>query len=362
MRISDNYFFNTFKQRQQNSLGNMTTVSNQLASGRKIQDSFDNSSIYTDVMRLDYEEATMEQVKTSTSKGEQYVQNTDSVLTQLTDSLDQFKQKLIQASNQSNSQTSLDAIAKDLKGLRNHMVSLANTSINGQYIFSGSALQTKPITDSGDYQGNDQIMNTVLGFGVELPYNIDGESLFLGRDTDYKKIISTNVGMKNEILLHPLDDNIAPKEEYLTLEHTVRDMFGDSDRDDTNDSDAVFYISGRKSDGETFGIKLQEAPSTTIKTLLEDIGALYGNTDDTKYVNVELNKHGQIEITDLKNGNTVLDFSMVGAKDLKAGASTVGDADQADMNDLLKQVNVDIKTFTKSNFHPSKVTSTVSSS
>lgn len=44
---------------------------------------------------------------------------------------------------------------------------------------------------------------------------------------------------------------------------------------------------------------------------MENIGALYGNTPNNKVVEVSMNDSGQIQITDLKQGNNKLDFHAV---------------------------------------------------
>ncbi|MBE9857022.1 hypothetical protein G6W43_07170, partial [Campylobacter concisus] len=42
------------------------------------------------------------------------------------------KTKVVQAASDVHSTTSLEALANDLQGIKNHLVNIANTSINGQ--------------------------------------------------------------------------------------------------------------------------------------------------------------------------------------------------------------------------------------
>jgi len=188
---------------------------------KKIQNSFENSGIYVDTMRLNYEVSTLDQVKKVSSKAQTFANNTDATMNQFTDTLVKFKSKLIQSANATNSTTSLNAIANDLQSMKDHMVSIANTSINGQFLFSGTALDVKPISSNGTYKGNGGNLNALIGSGVKLPYNIDGKSLFLGKDSDYSKIVSTNVVKYNQTTLSTSGNKV-----YLKSNDTIQDLVG----------------------------------------------------------------------------------------------------------------------------------------
>ncbi len=360
MRVTNALFYTNAANNYQRNMQELFKVNTQISSGMKIQNSFEDNSIYVDTMRLNYEIATLEQVKESSSKAQTYTNNTDSILNQFIDSLDRFKTKMIQASSEINSTTSLEALANELSFLREHMISLGNTSINGQFIFSGTSFTIKPIDADGNYRGNDGTMEALIGAGVKLPYNVSGQDLFLGQNSDYHRVLSTNVKMLNQIELHP-SGNGLPVEVYLNENNTIRDMVGDSDSDSSNDPNTIFYLSGRKSDGETFSKQLELSSSSKISDLLEKIGHEYGNTSTNKVVDVVINDHGQIEIKDLNSGRAFLEMHIFGAIDRDATAGTAGNASQADIDDLLSLPNIDIIEFNNSNFKTSITATTISS-
>lgn len=356
MRVTNSLLYSSSIQNQQTSLKKLYDIDKQISSGMKIQDSFENSGIYVDTMRLNYEIATLEQVKETSSKAKTFSQNTDTTMNQFTEAISQFKTKLVQASNTVNSSTSLGAIADELQGLRDHMVSLGNTSINGQFIFSGSSLLQKPLESDGTYKGNSDSLNAIIGSGVELPYNINGQSLFLGLDSDYNKVVSTNITMYNQSKLNPnlmttVTSNTASSKVYLSDSDTIRDMIGDTNNVSTDDPNAVFYLSGRKSDGSTFSTVIETNTSSKVSSLLENIGSAYGNTASNKVVDVSLNVNGQIEVKDLKPGSQLLEMNIFGAIDRSATAGATGNAKQIlNVDNLLVAPNVDIIAFNKSNF------------
>lgn len=355
MRITNSLLFNTSIRNYRNATERMYSVNQQIDTKLKIQNSYENTSVYIDAMRLNNEIETLQQSSDSSSKAKTFADNTDTALTSFSEKLDQFKSKLNQASTSSNSPTSLQALANDMQGIRDYLVNLANTSINGQFLFSGSALSQKPVNSDGTYNGNAESLTAMVGSGVELPYNISGQSLFLGKDTDYNRIVSTNVTMYNQSKLNPsimtADQNATSSKVFLKDTDTIRDLVGDKNNVSTDDPKAVFYLSGKKSDGKTFSTTIEMDTSSKVSDLLQSIGNAYGNTATNKLVDVSMNARGQIEVKDLKSGNQLLEMNIFGAVDRSALPGTTGNAKQImNVDNLLTKPNIDIIAFNKSNY------------
>lgn len=366
MRVTNQLFFNNTRNNYQTSMKGLFATNQQLATGLKIQHNFENTGVYVDAMRLDYEATTLAQVKQTSTKAQTFANNTDKALSQFSSTLDQFKVKLVQSANDgAMSDTSREALANDLEALKTHLMNIANTSINGTFLFSGTATGTKPIGTDGAYNGNGESLNALVGSQVQLAYNIDGQSLFLGSSGDYSKKVSTNMPMFNLTKLHPgiMQDNEGEvsTEVYLKTTDTIRDMVGDTDADTTNDPNTMFYLSGVNSYGEAFNTKIEMTSDASVEDLLERIGHAYGNTSTNKVVHVELNDHGQIEVTDLRKGSNQLEFHLFGAVDRSAAAGTAGNADVTNLDTLFTQPNVDIVEFMRSDFKADAAASTVAS-
>ena len=315
MKFTNNYDYQT-------NMKALHKLNTQISSGLKIQNSFEDSSVYNDGMRLDYEVATLEQVQTATSKAQHFSKNTDKALGEFKQQLENFKTKLVQGANEIHSQTSREAIANDLQGIKNHLVNIANTSINGQFLFAGSAINTKPINgDTNEYFGNAQAMKAVGGAQVNLTYNQNGQELFLGKDGDYNKKITSNTMLKAQNL-----DN-RNKTVYIDSEHKMRDLIGfkyvKDEKTLTNQDftgtgarefqKTTFFLQGKKPNGTSFTSKFKMTSDASINDLLEKIGTEYGNTPTNKVVEVTINNQGQINVKDLSKGNQVIDFHMIAA-------------------------------------------------
>lgn len=310
-----------------------------LSAHMKITKPYEDVGIYVDATRLDYEATTLEQIKEATTKASEFAKNTDQTLNDFADTLDSFKVKLIQAANSGeHSTTSRVAIANDLKAMRDQLVSISNTAINGQYLFSGTAVDTKPISADGTYNGNGNNIEVLAGSNLTVPFNIPGEGLFLGRDNDYAKQVTTNITLINK---HEELNPQTVNEEYMRLTDEIYKFIGTDYRtsakitadgkmnyttDFTRDKVAalpptVFFMQGQRPSGESFSTKFELSAGAKVSDLLEQMGRAMGNTDTNKVVEVSINKDAQIQMTNLQNGNEMMSFSIFGLTEQQGTAA-----------------------------------------
>ncbi|HHP0338424.1 TPA: flagellar hook-associated protein FlgL [Campylobacter lari subsp. concheus] len=323
MRISNQYNYYTSIQNYTDGQSLLNKYNLQLQTGQLIQHSWENANIYINGSRLEYEMANIGQIIQGTQAAQEMAKNTDTALKNITELLEKFKTLLVKASSDGNSQTSREAIAKELKLVRDSIVNIANTSINGQYLFAGSNTATKPFDKYGNYTGNKDNIFVVSGAGTQIPYNIPGWDLFFKPDSNISKIISTNVSMidgRYDVNSNPEQKKYLDEESkfsYLIGQNYVQNGPLDPDKDfDYADSKLPFpsssmYIQGVRPDGTSFKATINVGPEDKIGDVLENIGKLYGNTDANKVVEVTMNDSGQIEIKNLQEGNSSLDFHAV---------------------------------------------------
>lgn len=137
--------------------------------------------------------AAISRLKSTLSRQDNYTQALDTVqarldvesttLTSAGDILVRIKELAVQANNGTQGTTSRQAIATEMKGLRDQLLSLANsTDSQGNYIFSGSKVSTPPfIQDTGgkvSYQGDQTRMNVMVGEQRSIPINRPGTNAF----------------------------------------------------------------------------------------------------------------------------------------------------------------------------------------
>ncbi|MDK9694037.1 MAG: flagellar biosynthesis protein FlgL [Sulfurimonas sp.] len=334
MRIASSmYYKNIYGENNSQVSKSLFDVNKQIASGSKIQYAYEGIRTFAETMRLDNEITTLEQTKNSVQSAMKFSEQSDIILNEFETSMNRTRTLFVNAANGTHSETSLDAIVLELRGLEEHFKGLANTFINGQYLFSGSAVDTKPIASDGSYMGNDAILSAFTGSSITQQYNISGTELFLGEEKSIRREISTNVVQENLSIKYPdfSSSTDAKSTRYLKNDDTIRDMMGDRD----NVADALqkhfFYVNGTKSDGTTFKEKISMSDEQKVDDLLKQIGDIYGNTADIDVVNVKLNSYGQIVIEDKMKGSSRIDFHMVGATDF----------DLSDGNNAADVTNID---------------------
>lgn len=365
MRVGFNTVYTNLSVNQQNSQEQLLDISKKLSSGRKIQFGHEDSSTFIDTLRLDYEVTTTAQNIRIAEQSQKFSDNTDASFSQMTIALDNFKTKLLYAANEIHSDESLQALADDMESIRDYMVSIANTSVGGDFIFSGSKTETTPIAADFTYQGNGEELQSLVGSNNLLTYNINGEELFLGKDSDKNKIITSNIKQYNQELLHPdimseINKDDVPEEVFIESTDTLRALLGDDD-DITGtygkDNSEYFYMRGRKPDGTAFESKFNltvaydnEDASTKVQDLMDRVGVELGNTTLNEVVDVSLNKWGQLVVRDLQSGRELMDFHLVSSTD-----------NVDDIDDLVNNGTSDtqIKTYFQSGFYSLKTVSSI---
>ncbi len=324
MQVSQQVTLNNFSYSHKKVYEEINKINRQISSGKKIQHSYEDGAIATKSLRLDSEVKNLEHVQKRTSEAKIIADSADNVMSDFNETLKNFKTKLLQAANSTMNSDNYQSLAIELDGLKEHMRNLANTKVNGIYLFSGTNTNIKPIDNRGNYYGNDHELTTTISKNVKNPYSIDGKTLFLGEYEEHKTI-STNIELRNH-----------SKNSVIKSDDKIKDLIENPTTDNIN-----FFISGIKPDGTAFKSKVSMNPDTTVNDLLNSIGTAFGNTDTTKFVNVTLSDSGNIVVEDVTKGKSAMDLKLVGVQ----GGNSDNETD-------LTQVTYDnIINFTKSDFN-----------
>ena len=167
----------------QQSRQNMNTATQQLSSGKSVNQLSDNPAAVAAVVQ-NHDKA---------GQDDQFLQNLDSLQArfQVADStLSNVVQVLTRAlaigtegANGTLNPGDRQAIAGEVQGLLNEMLSLANTTYQGTYIFSGTAVTTQPFTQDPatlavTYNGNGNTTSVELSNGNSTSSGVPGSQLF----------------------------------------------------------------------------------------------------------------------------------------------------------------------------------------
>jgi flagellar hook-associated protein 3 FlgL len=114
----------------------------------------------------------------------------DSTLSSVTTSLQRAISLGVEGANGTLSDSNRTAIANQLQGIQSELVSLANTSYEGRFVFAGTQTNAAPyVVDNTEpsgvrYVGNDNVNQVSIGTGYNLTVNMPGSQLFSATGND----------------------------------------------------------------------------------------------------------------------------------------------------------------------------------
>lgn len=140
------------------------------------------------------------------------MQTADSALSSVVTTLNQAVSLGVEAANGTVSVADQQAIAQQLSGIQQQLVSIANTSVSGTYLFAGTLVETVPFTLSAapgggvTYNGNSGVTPVEISNGQTVNTNVPGDQLFLnsagsvfGAINQLIQAVNTNTGIQNAV-------------------------------------------------------------------------------------------------------------------------------------------------------------------
>ena len=144
MRITQRAVALTSLQGLNHNLDAVGRLQQQLTSGRLINAPSDSPTGTNRAMQTRAEQTATAQQARNITDGKSWLEQTDSVLQEITDTARRVRDLTVQGSSTgSNSDASMQALSTEVKSLRQGLLSLANTTIQGRPLFGGVTPGTK---------------------------------------------------------------------------------------------------------------------------------------------------------------------------------------------------------------------------
>jgi len=162
----------------------IATDEQQIATGYSVNQPSDNPAAAAVLVQNANETSAADQFQRSLESVQGQIQNADSTLNSVITALQQAISLGTEGANGTNNASDRQAIAIQVQGIQSQLVSLANLSYQGNYVFGGTATQTTPYvldnaSNSGvTYQGNSGTNSVTLGDHFTLQTNLPGSQLF----------------------------------------------------------------------------------------------------------------------------------------------------------------------------------------
>ncbi|WP_138753699.1 flagellar hook-associated protein FlgL [Paenibacillus sinopodophylli] len=184
LRITQGMMHSQLSRNINNNLKSMSSIQQQASSGLKLNKASDDPVGITYSLRYRSELASNEQFEKNTDQAASWLDFTDTIINQAGDIMQRLKELSTQASNGTNPQEALDAIKSEVAELKNQMIDIANSKMNGKYIFNGEMFDripydtTNPLFDAKAVVTDNTSVNYSVGTNVKIGISLTGNDVF----------------------------------------------------------------------------------------------------------------------------------------------------------------------------------------
>jgi flagellar hook-associated protein 3 FlgL len=168
----------------------INTDEEEIASGLSVNVPSDNPAAAADLVQNAAQTSQADQFQRSVGSIQGEMQSADSTLSSVVSALQQAISLGVEGANGTVNSTDREAIVTQVQGIQNQLLSLANLTYQGNYVFAGTANQTTPYvldpnsTSGVTYQGNSGVNTATLGDQFTLQTNVPGSQLFSSSGND----------------------------------------------------------------------------------------------------------------------------------------------------------------------------------
>jgi flagellar hook-associated protein 3 FlgL len=182
MRIDPNVVPEILADLQQSQVS-LNTALQQVSTGKSVTVPSDNPTAAAEMVQNTIETGNVDQYTQNVSTVQSTVQSASSTLSSVVTSLTQALSLGTEAANGTNSTTNMQELAAQVQGILASVLSLANTSVGGAYLFAGTGTTTPFTADSTSpggykYNGTPDTNSVEVGNGTSLQVNLPGGQIF----------------------------------------------------------------------------------------------------------------------------------------------------------------------------------------
>jgi flagellar hook-associated protein 3 FlgL len=162
----------------------------EISSGKSVNLPSDNPAASAVLVQNADQTAEADQFIRSASGLQSEIQTADSALNSVVTALQRAISLGVEGANGTLNASDRTAIVTEVQGIQTQLLSLANLSYQGSFVFAGTATQTAPyVLDSSSpsgvsYKGNSEVNQVTLGNHFTLQTNLPGSQLFSTPGTD----------------------------------------------------------------------------------------------------------------------------------------------------------------------------------
>ena len=220
-----------------NSLKRLMDAEKQMSSGHLYSKSSDNPAEVSRGMAVGMAVSRGTQYRKNLGDAVTWLSNTDTALGKINDLISSIREKVIYAGDGGLSEIDRNAIAEDIRAMRDELVQSANYNVEGRYLLGGYHASTAPFVKNDDgtvsYIGDDNRISFEVDDGTISSVSINGRDVF-SRSFERRSVKSIEVPIgfqwkgNSEILQISVGDK--------TARVNIPQKWTDADSDNISDS------------------------------------------------------------------------------------------------------------------------------
>ncbi len=226
-RINLETLVNSTLMNMQLSASRMHKLQEQIATGKKIIRPSDDPDGARKILNFRSEDLKLEQLSENVQTSMQSIQFSESILQNTADTINRVQELIVQGVNPTTAQGVRDVIAKEIDGMLESVLSNANSTRLGRYIFAGTETSTRPFETTRNangeitavtYMGNREKIEYSVGPGTNVQVNHTGAEVFMD-----SKIFTTLMAIRDSLVAGALEFAKAGLDDIVVVQEGIMD-------------------------------------------------------------------------------------------------------------------------------------------
>lgn len=324
MRVTQSMITMNSLSHMSRSYENLKQTQDQLSTGKKISRASQDPVVAMNGIRYRSQVTEAEQFKRNLSEAYNWMDTSDAILDQSTNTMQRIRELTVQASNDSYEAGQRGNIAEEIKQLREHLQSLANSKNNNKYVLNGTNTTNPPVNPANmnvGYGGMQEQLNNFEGDPADFPLEVSfrGNMYQLTEHNDNTAVFTSENGSTIE---YTLDDAGAVTGSRYQYDDTNVDGEQVRRSEQLKESQAVISQKNAVStNGRSVEIELLKGVNVNINVdpsqvfsnqLFGDLQALENVLRDPDAKTSEIS--AMLDIVDIHVNNTVNERAELGAR------------------------------------------------
>lgn len=176
----------------------------QMSTKNLLQQGSDDSMLYSRIISVDDKIRTYEGLKTQIERTTIQNNAADSSMSNIKKLFESMKTELIKANTATTSASGIAAIAANITGLKENLYQLANTQVEGEYVFAGSDSSVQPfekdVNGKVTYVGNNQLRKVAVEEGSYRDRGVTGFDMMMYPTASATKGQTLNFSQEDRII------------------------------------------------------------------------------------------------------------------------------------------------------------------